>query len=125
MDVALLLRIHARRGGDRTLHLASHSLEKMARGGMYDQLGGGFHRYSVDRFWHIPHFEKMLYDNGQLASVFAQAYGLTKRDDFRRVLSEMVDFCPTRVERAGRRVLQCVGRGFRRGRGQVLPLGGG
>jgi len=68
------------------------TLEKMAMGGIRDHLGGGFHRYSVDRYWRIPHFEKMLYDNGQLASVYAQAWELTKRDDFLRVASELCDF---------------------------------
>jgi uncharacterized protein YyaL (SSP411 family) len=68
------------------------TLEKMALGGIRDHLGGGFHRYSVDRYWRIPHFEKMLYDNGQLASVYAEAWELTKRDDFRRVASELCDF---------------------------------
>ena len=53
------------------------SLDQMAAGGICDHLGGGFHRYSTDRFWRIPHFEKMLYDNAQLASVYAEAYKLT------------------------------------------------
>ena len=66
--------------------------EKVQQGGIYDHLGGGFHRYSVDRYWHIPHFEKMLYDNGQLATVYADAYALTKRDDFRRTLEGILDF---------------------------------
>ena len=66
------------------------SLEKMASGGIRDHLGGGFHRYSVDRYWKIPHFEKMLYDNGQLASVYSRAYGLTGREDFRRVVVELI-----------------------------------
>jgi len=66
--------------------------EKMQQGGIYDHLGGGFHRYSVDRYWHIPHFEKMLYDNGQLATAYADAYALTKRDDFRRTLEGILDF---------------------------------
>ncbi|HEX5105423.1 MAG TPA: thioredoxin domain-containing protein [Pirellulaceae bacterium] len=68
------------------------TLEKMSLGGIRDHLGGGFHRYSVDRYWSIPHFEKMLYDNGQLASVYAEAYALTGREDFRRVASELCDF---------------------------------
>ena len=61
-------------------------------GGIYDHLGGGFHRYSVDRFWKIPHFEKMLYDNGQLASVYAEVYELTQREDFRYVVQGTLDF---------------------------------
>ena len=68
------------------------TLERMAMGGIRDHLGGGFHRYSVDRFWRIPHFEKMLYDNGQLTSVYAEAYALTGREDFKRVVDEMLAF---------------------------------
>ncbi len=68
------------------------TLDRMARGGIRDHLGGGFHRYSVDRFWRIPHFEKMLYDNGQLASVYTEAHLLTGRDDFRRVVEELLDW---------------------------------
>jgi uncharacterized protein YyaL (SSP411 family) len=68
------------------------TLQRMAMGGIRDHLGGGFHRYSVDRFWRIPHFEKMLYDNGQLASVYAEAYALTGREDFKRVVDELLAF---------------------------------
>ena len=77
---------------DEARQMLVHSLERMAMGGIRDHLAGGFHRYSVDRFWRIPHFEKMLYDNGQLATVYAEAHRLTGRDDFRRVLVEMLDF---------------------------------
>jgi len=68
------------------------TLDKMAQGGIRDHLGGGFHRYSVDRFWKIPHFEKMLYDNGQLASVYAEAYALTGKVQYRQVVEELLDF---------------------------------
>jgi uncharacterized protein YyaL (SSP411 family) len=68
------------------------TLEKMAQGGICDQIGGGFHRYSTDRFWRVPHFEKMLYDNGQLASIYAEAFALTGRDDFRRVTEQLIEF---------------------------------
>jgi hypothetical protein len=68
------------------------TLERMAAGGIRDHLGGGFHRYSTDRFWAIPHFEKMLYDNAQLASVYAEAYRVTGREDFRRVAEEILEF---------------------------------
>jgi len=68
------------------------SLEKMAQGGIYDHLGGGFHRYSTDRYWLVPHFEKMLYDNGQLATVYSEAYQLTQREDFARVVHGILNF---------------------------------
>ena len=64
----------------------------MLKGGIYDHLGGGFHRYSVDRFWHIPHFEKMLYDNGQLATVYAETYQLTGQEEFRNVANGILAF---------------------------------
>ena len=67
-------------------------LDRMAMGGIRDHLGGGFHRYSVDRFWLIPHFEKMLYDNGQLASVYSEAYKLTGDEEYRQVVEEMLAF---------------------------------
>ena len=68
------------------------TLDKMSQGGIYDHLGGGFHRYSTDRFWHIPHFEKMLYDNGQLASIYAEAYDLTKNEAYRHVVDGILQF---------------------------------
>lgn len=68
------------------------TLDHMAMGGIRDHLGGGFHRYSVDRYWRIPHFEKMLYDNGQLATVYAEAWTLTGREDYRRVTKEIAEF---------------------------------
>ena len=68
------------------------TLDGMISGAMIDHLGGGFHRYSVDRRWQIPHFEKMLYDNGQLVSVFARAYQETKRDEYRAVAKDACDF---------------------------------
>ncbi|MDA7879954.1 thioredoxin domain-containing protein [Mariniblastus sp.] len=66
--------------------------EGMLKGGIYDHLGGGFHRYSVDRFWHIPHFEKMLYDNGQLASVYAETFQLTGQEEFKNVANGILEF---------------------------------
>jgi hypothetical protein len=68
------------------------SLEQMALGGIYDHLGGGFHRYSTERTWTVPHFEKMLYDNGQLLEVYALAYQRTKRPLYARVLRQTIDF---------------------------------
>jgi uncharacterized protein YyaL (SSP411 family) len=68
------------------------TLDHMARGGIYDHLGGGFHRYSTERTWAVPHFEKMLYDNAQLLEVYARAYRETKKPHYRRVLEETVAF---------------------------------
>ena len=73
---------------ERALHLATFTLERMALGGVYDQLGGGFCRYSVDDQWMIPHFEKMLYDNGPLLALYAQAYAATGDPLFARVADE-------------------------------------
>ena len=72
--------------------MATLTLEKMAAGGMYDQVGGGFHRYSTDERWLVPHFEKMLYDNALLAVAYAEAWQVTRRPDFARVLRETLDY---------------------------------
>ncbi len=87
-----LLRSHLRTGSLRALQMAERTLEKMARGGIYDQLGGGFHRYSVDRMWLVPHFEKMLYDNALLARVYLHAYQVTGKALYRRVVEETLDY---------------------------------
>ncbi|WP_120240533.1 thioredoxin domain-containing protein [Marinifilum flexuosum] len=68
------------------------TLDKMAAGGIYDQIGSGFARYSVDAIWKVPHFEKMLYDNAQLVSLYAEAYSLTKIPEYKRVMEETLDF---------------------------------
>ncbi len=80
---------HRRR---RSLQMATRTLEKMAAGGLYDQVGGGFHRYSTDERWLVPHFEKMLYDNALLAVAYAEAWQVTRRPDFARVLRETLDY---------------------------------
>ena len=72
--------------------MLSITLEKMAMGGVYDFVGGGFHRYSVDRYWHVPHFEKMLYDQGQLLAVYAQAGRLFPQADYGQLIGDMVDY---------------------------------
>jgi uncharacterized protein YyaL (SSP411 family) len=79
-------------GGGQALEMVTHTLRKMARGGMYDQLGGGFHRYSVDDHWLVPHFEKMLYDNAQLARLYVEAWQVTGDAEFRRVAEETLDY---------------------------------
>jgi uncharacterized protein YyaL (SSP411 family) len=92
MDLRVLLRHHARTGDDQALHIVRHTLEKMARGGIYDHLGGGFARYATDDRWLVPHFEKMLYDNALLSSVYLEAYQLTRDPDFGRVARETMDY---------------------------------
>ena len=92
LPVRLLLRHHRRTGDARSLEMAIHTLERMAAGGIHDQLGGGFHRYSVDEFWLVPHFEKMLYDNALLALAYAEAWQVTKRPDFARVLRSTLEY---------------------------------
>ena len=79
-------------GNESLLKMITYTLDMMAYGGMYDQVGGGFHRYSVDAKWLIPHFEKMLYDNAQLAKVYLQAYQLTQEPRYRRVAEEIFGF---------------------------------
>jgi uncharacterized protein len=91
MAIEFLLR-QATRGDKIALDMAIHALKAMARGGMYDLVGGGFARYSVDDFWLVPHFEKMLYDNAQLALVYLHAFLITGDDDFRRVCEATLDF---------------------------------
>ena len=72
--------------------MALHTLRKMAAGGMHDHLGGGFHRYSVDAEWHVPHFEKMLYDQAQLAQVYLTAYQLSGEDLYSRTASDILRY---------------------------------
>lgn len=86
------LMMQATRGNTRALDAVTHNLSVMSRGGMYDVIGGGFHRYSVDDLWLVPHFEKMLYDNAQLALAYLHAHLLTGRADFRHICTETLDF---------------------------------
>ncbi|MGW1594462.1 thioredoxin domain-containing protein, partial [Streptomyces sp. NPDC002343] len=92
MVLEFLLRHHARTGAEGALQMAADTCERMARGGIYDQLGGGFARYSVDRDWVVPHFEKMLYDNALLCRVYAHLWRATGSDLARRVALETADF---------------------------------
>ncbi|MFE6763080.1 thioredoxin domain-containing protein [Streptomyces sp. NPDC057689] len=92
MALEFLLRHHARTGADGALQMAADTCEAMARGGIYDQLGGGFARYSVDRDWVVPHFEKMLYDNALLCRVYAHLWRTTGSELARRVALETADF---------------------------------
>ena len=88
----LFLRHHHHSGTKRFLEMVIHTLTRMALGGIYDHLGGGFHRYSVDEKWLVPHFEKMLYDNAQLVRSLALLYRITGNEFFKRVMEETLDY---------------------------------
>jgi uncharacterized protein YyaL (SSP411 family) len=92
LPIRVLLRAHARTADDVALLMAAVTLGKMAAGGIYDQLGGGFHRYSTDARWLVPHFEKMLYDNALLTVAYAEAWQVTGRDDFQRVARDTMEY---------------------------------
>ncbi len=92
LPVRFLLRYHRRTGDRQFLEMAKLTLEKMAAGGMYDQAGGGFHRYSTDEKWLVPHFEKMLYDSALLVVAYLEAYQVTGENDFARVARETLRF---------------------------------
>ncbi len=92
MTLEYLLRSFVQHKDSRTLHMAETTLKKMAYGGMYDQLGGGFARYATDVNWLVPHFEKMLYDNALLARVYLHAYQVTQEPLYRRIVEETLDF---------------------------------
>jgi uncharacterized protein len=92
MDLKILLRQHARAGDAHAIHMVRHTLDKMARGGIYDHLGGGFARYATDARWLVPHFEKMLYDNALLSSVYLEAFQATGDPEYARVARETMDY---------------------------------
>ncbi len=87
-----LLQINARAKDKKIAEFLTRTLDQMAMGGIYDQLGGGFHRYSTERTWTVPHFEKMLYDNAQLVEIYSRAYRTTKRPLYRRVVTETLAY---------------------------------
>ena len=92
MLIDVLFRTYARTRDPRAREMAVDTLRAMATGGMYDQLGGGFHRYSVDDRWLVPHFEKMLYDNALLSRAYLDAWQVTRDPDFRRIVEETLAF---------------------------------
>ncbi len=92
LPIRFLLREHRRSGDPELLDMATHTLRKMAAGGMYDQVGGGFHRYSTDGRWLAPHFEKMLYDNALLAVAYTEAWQITGDLEFERVVREILRY---------------------------------
>ncbi len=91
-NLNFLLDYARRNKSDAARKMLFTTLEKISQGGIRDHIGGGFHRYSTDRYWRVPHFEKMLYDNGQLAAVYTAAYELEPRGDFKRVVDETLEF---------------------------------
>ncbi|MEL6403300.1 MAG: thioredoxin domain-containing protein [Chloroflexota bacterium] len=92
MNLEFLLRDYTHTGNTESLHTLTFSLRKMACGGIYDQIGGGFHRYSVDARWLVPHFEKMLYDNAQLSRLYLHAYQVTDDAFFKRIAEDIYDY---------------------------------
>ena len=91
-NIHFLLRSAYQNNDSETLKLVNLTLTKMAYGGVYDQIGGGFSRYSTDEKWHIPHFEKMLYDNAQLISLYSDAYLISNNELYKNVVYETIDF---------------------------------
>jgi uncharacterized protein YyaL (SSP411 family) len=91
MTLEFLLRAHLS-GRSEALDVLTTTLDRMAAGGVHDQVGGGFHRYSVDERWHVPHFEKMLYDNAQLLRLYTRSWQVTGRETYRRVAIETGDY---------------------------------
>ena len=92
MTIEFLLHYHARRRDEYSLRIARKTLTQMAYGGVYDQIGGGFHRYSTDAHWLIPHFEKMLYDNSQLSRAYLHAWQLSGDPLYKRIAVETLDY---------------------------------
>ena len=92
LPIRFLLRHYRRTGDEAILDMAVFTLEKMAAGGMYDHVGGGFHRYATDQEWLVPHFEKMLYDNALLLIAYLEGFQTTENEDFRRVAEEILRY---------------------------------
>ena len=92
INLEFLLRYYARTGDEQALHVVTFTLRRMARGGIYDQIGGGFARYSVDAMWLVPHFEKMLYDNAQLSRLYLHAWQVTGEPFFKTIAEDIYDY---------------------------------
>jgi hypothetical protein len=101
LAIHVLLTHHARTGLADALAMATQTLDAMARGGLYDQVGGGFHRYAVDRRWLVPHFEKMLYDNALLAAAYLEAFQVTRKPLYERVVRETLGYLRRDLAEAG------------------------
>lgn len=101
MSLEFLLRYYKRTGNENALEIVRKTCQKMAEGGIYDQLGGGFHRYAVDAIWLAPHFEKMLYDNAQLIRVYLHTFQVTKDGFFKRIAEETLEYISREMLDAG------------------------
>lgn len=91
-NLSMLLRFWRRKGDDKVLNMVTRTLDQMTKGGIYDHLGGGFHRYSTDAVWLIPHFEKMLYDQALLSKVYLEAYQVTGNKQYERIAREIFEY---------------------------------
>jgi uncharacterized protein YyaL (SSP411 family) len=101
MNLEFLLHAHYRTASVKALEMVEHTARKMSEGGMYDQLGGGFHRYSVDAKWLVPHFEKMLYDNALLSRMYLHLYQVNGSPEARRIAEETLDYVVREMTDAG------------------------
>ena len=122
---APVLEFLLRRGDEDSLAMVTRTLDAMSAGGMYDLLGGGFHRYSVDNRWLVPHFEKMLYDNALLAPAYLHGWLVTGDERYREICPRDDRVHAPRAAAAGRRVRLGAGRGHRRRRGADVHVDGG
>ncbi len=122
IELKLLLSRWRESKREDLLEMVTVTLDRMAAGGIYDHLGGGFARYSVDDQWLVPHFEKMLYDNAMLADCYLAAWQATGRDDYRRVVSETLDYMLRDMTDPRGGFYQRRRRRQRRRRGQVLRV---
>jgi len=118
VNLLFLLRYYRHIGDESALDMVEKTLVMMRRGGIYDQIGFGFHRYSTDHKWLIPHFEKMLYDNALLALAYLEAYQVTQKAFYAQVACEIFTYLPSGYEGAGRWIRLSGGRGFRGGEGR-------
>jgi len=100
-NLGFLLRYHRRTGKELALTVVLKTLDEMMAGGIRDHVGGGFHRYSTDRVWLVPHFEKMLYDNAQLARVYAEAYQITRKEEYAEVARETLHWIRSEMKDGG------------------------
>jgi uncharacterized protein YyaL (SSP411 family) len=123
--IEFLLQYYFLTKDKRALDAATTTLTKMALGGIYDHIGGGFSRYSVDSLWRIPHFEKMLYDNAQLISVYAHAYQLTGNDFFKETVQEVIGFVQRELRHPGGGYFSSVNADTKDGEGEFYAWSAG